>query len=79
MCQVGEAVRLVREQGRMKYIRPVYRALYHWEEQRQLAVETFLTTRDRLMHVAAEQVAKDIQLTACQFQEDSLCWLYSLF
>ena len=45
----------------------------------QLAVETFLTTRDRLMHVAAEQVAKDLQLTACQLQEDSLCWLYSLF
>ena len=32
------AVKLVTEQGRMKFVRPIYRDLYAWEEQRKVNI-----------------------------------------
>ena len=61
---VAAAVELATRQGRMKFVRPLYRDLYGWEEQRQLAVETFKSNRDKLMFVAAEMVAKDLHINA---------------
>jgi len=61
---VAAAVGLATSQGRMKFVRPLYRDLYGWEEQRQLAVETFKSNRDKLMFVAAEMVAKDLHINA---------------
>jgi len=57
------AVELVSRQGRMKFVRPVYRDLYAWQEQRQLAIDTFNATKDKLMGMARDMVAKDLHLT----------------
>merc|ERR550519_2614745 len=57
---VQEALKLVNMQGRMKFVRPLYRDLYGWEEKRQTAVENFLAHRAEMMYVTADMVAKDL-------------------
>jgi len=59
---VTPALDLVTRQGRMKFVRPIYRDLYNWQEQRQRAIDTFLTNRPTMMHVAADMVAKDLHI-----------------
>jgi len=61
---VDMAVRFVTEQGRMKFVRPVYRDLYSWEETRQLAVDTYNKHKDEMMYVTSYGVSKDLQLVA---------------
>ena len=59
---VPEALKLVTVQGRMKYVRPLYKDLYGWEEKRQQAIDTFLAHRGEMMYVVAEKVAKDLHI-----------------
>ena len=59
---VQEALKLVNSQGRMKFVRPLYRDLYGWEEQRQTAVANFLAHRGEMMYVTADMVAKDLHV-----------------
>ena len=59
---VTPALDLVTRQGRMKFVRPIYRDLYNWPEQRQRAIDTFVTNRPTMMHVAADMVAKDLHI-----------------
>lgn len=47
---------------RMKYARPVYRDLARWPEAKPLAVANFEKTRDQMMAISANQVAKDLGL-----------------
>lgn len=56
------ALNFVTEQGRMKYVRPIYRDLYAWEAVRQKAIDTFLANKDKMMYVSAHTVAKDLHL-----------------
>jgi leukotriene-A4 hydrolase len=62
MDQVPRALQFVTEQGRMKFVRPIYRELYDWEEVRPQAIEHFKKTRDEMMAVCANMVAKDLHL-----------------
>ena len=59
---VSPALNLVTRQGRMKFVRPIYRDLYNWPEQRQRAIDTFVKNRPTMMHVAADMVAKDLHI-----------------
>ena len=53
----------VTEQGRMKYVRPLYRALYESGGQgRQLAVDTFMEHRSQYHAIARKMVAKDLHV-----------------
>jgi leukotriene-A4 hydrolase len=61
---VAPALRLATVQGRMKFVRPLYRDLYGWEEKRQQAIDTFLAHRDQYMGMCADMVAKDLHLPA---------------
>jgi len=58
------AVDLVSKQGRMKFLRPLYRDLYGWEAERQVALDTFQLNKDKMMAVAKDMVAKDLNLSA---------------
>merc|ERR1712106_778643 len=60
---VEDALKMVTEQGRMKYVRPLYRDLYAWEEVRPKAIATFNANKKFMMHVSAYVVAKDLHLT----------------
>ena len=59
---VVAALDLVSRVGRMKFVRPLYRDLYSWEEKRQTALENFLAHRAEMMYVTADMVAKDLHV-----------------
>ncbi|XP_071536015.1 leukotriene A-4 hydrolase isoform X2 [Panulirus ornatus] len=59
---VDEALKFVTEQGRMKFVRPIYRDFYEWKEMRQQAVAVYEANKDSMMHVAAYVVAKDLHI-----------------
>lgn len=63
---VPVAVRFVTSQGRMKFVRPLYRALHQSKMGREtnVAVETFLEHRDFYHPIAAKMVALDLGLTS---------------
>jgi len=54
-------VRFITTQGRMKYVRPLYRALFEWAPVgRHLAVQTFLSSKDFYHPIAAKMLATDL-------------------
>ncbi|CAG5115265.1 unnamed protein product [Candidula unifasciata] len=50
------------DQGRMKFVRPLYRDLYAWEEARPKGVANFLEHRQEMHNTTAGLVAKDLKL-----------------
>ncbi|KOB72364.1 Leukotriene A4 hydrolase, partial [Operophtera brumata] len=52
-ARVDDVLQFVNAQGRMKYVRPLYRDLYAWEEVRARAVDNFLAHERYMMHVSA--------------------------
>ncbi|XP_069682260.1 leukotriene A-4 hydrolase isoform X2 [Periplaneta americana] len=60
--QVDRALEFVVEQGRMKFVRPIYRDLYAWEEVRDKAIAVFKANKSKMMYVGAYTVAKDLHL-----------------
>ncbi|OWR40757.1 leukotriene A4 hydrolase [Danaus plexippus plexippus] len=61
--RVGDALAFVNHQGRMKYVRPIYRDLYAWEDVRERAIENFLNNEPYMMHVSAYTLRKDLRLS----------------
>eukprot|EP00900_Chrysochromulina_parva_P021591 jgi/Chrpa1/4065/Chrysochromulina_OHIO_Genome00014408-RA len=59
---IPQVLGFVTEQGRMKFVRPLYRALYGWEAQRELAVQTFLEHRSNYHPIAAKMLAQDLKV-----------------
>lgn len=59
---VDETFNFVNRQGRMKYVRPIYRDLYAWEDVRALAIDNFLKNEPYMMHVSAYTLRKDLHL-----------------
>ncbi|XP_053614355.1 LOW QUALITY PROTEIN: leukotriene A-4 hydrolase [Plodia interpunctella] len=60
--KLQEAFDFVNNQGRMKYVRPIYRDLYAWEEVRQQTIDNFLANEPNMMHVSAYTLRKDLHL-----------------
>ncbi|GJQ82646.1 hypothetical protein Trydic_g19664 [Trypoxylus dichotomus] len=60
--KIQETVDWVVQVGRMKFARPLYRALYAWEASRQIALETYNANKKNMMHVLAYTVGKDLNL-----------------
>ena len=58
---VDAAVGLVSSQGRMKFTRPIYRALFAYDKA--LAQKTFLEYRNGYHPICAKMVAKDLELS----------------
>ncbi|GBP64418.1 Leukotriene A-4 hydrolase [Eumeta japonica] len=52
----------VNRQGRMKYVRPIYRDLYAWEEVREQAIQNFKDNEQYMMHVTVYTLKKDLHL-----------------
>ncbi|KAJ3648764.1 hypothetical protein Zmor_020541 [Zophobas morio] len=61
---VDPALDWVNEVGRMKFVRPLYRDLYAWEDSRAKAVDNFEKNKQYMMHVVAYTVSKDLHLTS---------------
>ncbi|GLV43345.1 uncharacterized protein CBL_03888 [Carabus blaptoides fortunei] len=60
--KVEDALKMVTEVGRMKFLRPLYGDLYKWEEVRQRAIATFQANRKDMMYVSAYTVKQDLHL-----------------
>ena len=55
-------VQFLREQGRMKFLRPLYRALFRSKMGKEVAVQTFKECRHTYHPIAAKMVAADLQV-----------------
>lgn len=53
-------VRFITTQGRMKYVRPLYRSLYRSSMGKKLAVKTFLANKEFYHPICAKMVAFDL-------------------
>ncbi|PVD24845.1 hypothetical protein C0Q70_15331 [Pomacea canaliculata] len=60
---IPSALEFVTEQGRMKFVRPLYRDLYEWEASRQRAINNFLEHEREMHNTTAKLVAKDLHLS----------------
>lgn len=60
--QIVPTLEWINEVGRMKFVRPLYRALYDWDDAREKAIENFKKQRHTMMHVSAFTVSKDLHL-----------------
>eukprot|EP01137_Pigoraptor_chileana_P002980 Opistho-2@42537 len=57
-----KVVEFITSQGRMKYVRPLYRSLFVSEKSRKLAVDTFQAHSGMYHNIAATMIAKDLKL-----------------
>ncbi|XP_018602617.1 leukotriene A-4 hydrolase-like [Scleropages formosus] len=60
------ALKMVTEQGRMKFTRPLYRELYNFEKFREKVVSNFMKNRPSMHQVTASLVAKDLKVDQTQ-------------
>ncbi|EFN66270.1 Leukotriene A-4 hydrolase [Camponotus floridanus] len=60
--KVSDALEFATEQGRMKFVRPIFRDLYEWQEMRQRAIDVYLEKKNKMMYVTAHMLAKDLHL-----------------
>jgi len=57
---VAPALKFVTEQGRMKYVRPIYRDLLQWDQYRDHVIETFRQYKGFYHNICSNMVEKDI-------------------
>ncbi|DBB10759.1 hypothetical protein WJX82_009512 [Trebouxia sp. C0006] len=55
-------VQFLKEQGRMKFLRPLYKALFKSKMGKDMAVQTFKEARQSYHPIAAKMVAADLQV-----------------
>lgn len=60
---LNKVLTFLNSNGRMKYVRPLYRDLYAWEEVRDKAIANFLENEENMMHVSAYTIRKDLHLS----------------
>lgn len=66
-CAEDEAVlpltvHFLREQGRMKFLRPLYKALFRSKMGKDVAIQTFKEACQSYHPIAAKMVAADLQV-----------------
>ena len=59
---VPVVIRFITTQGRMKFVRPLYRALFASKMGKNIAVKTFVKHRDFYHPVCAKMLAKDLEI-----------------
>ncbi|KAK4884147.1 hypothetical protein RN001_000418 [Aquatica leii] len=60
--KIKEAIEWINVVGRMKFVRPLYRALYKWEQGRKAAIQNFHKNHKYMMHVTAYTLRKDLNI-----------------
>lgn len=58
------AVQFLKDQGRMKFLRPLYRALFRSKMGKQAALDTFQEAGRSYHPIAAKMVAADLSVDA---------------
>ena len=60
---VQPALKLLSEQGRLKYSKQIFKDLYDWKEMRPKAISTFLAHKDEMSLLYVEIISKMLHLT----------------
>lgn len=60
--KVQIALQFVNDQGRMKYVSPIYRDLYSWEEMKDIAIQNFKENQKYMMFLTVHKVKKDLHI-----------------
>jgi len=55
-------VSFLKEQGRMKFVRPLYRSLFKSTKGKELAVSTFKANKNSYHNIASKMISKDLEL-----------------
>lgn len=65
----------ITSQGRMKFVRPLYRALYQSKMGKEIALAAFVRNKDFYHPICAKMIASDLQMTATiKRKPDRLSW-----
>ena len=64
-------LRFITSQGRMKYVRPLYRLLYRSKMGKDIAIDTFLQHKDIYHPIAAKMIAIDLKVASKESQSSS--------
>ena len=59
---VPHVVTFLKEQGRMKFVRPLYRDLFAWPAQSGVATSTFLARESNYHPICAKMLKQDLKL-----------------
>jgi len=73
-------IQFITTQGRMKFVRPLYRALYQAESGKDLAKDTFLMNSDFYHPIAAKMLAVDMDVsfeTLIERKKRDHKWIYA--
>lgn len=60
--KIDDALKMVTEVGRMKYVRPLYQDMYTWEAARKRAIATYDNNKSSMMYVTAYTIKQDLHL-----------------
>ena len=71
-------VRFITSQGRMKYVRPLYRSLYKSKIGKDIAVETFLKYKDIYHPIATKMIAIDLKVAIQESSSDFSSYVHPL-
>lgn len=56
------AIKFITEQGRMKFVKPIYKDLYEWDKSKTIAIENFQKEKEFMHSTTASLIAKTLQL-----------------
>jgi len=68
---IPTVIRFITTQGRMKFVRPLYRALYKSDMGKDVALKTFLANREFYHPIAAKMVAVDMSVGKSKDEDES--------
>ncbi|XP_077293269.1 leukotriene A-4 hydrolase [Arctopsyche grandis] len=60
--KIKDALQFANEQGRMKFVRPIYRDLYAWDEARSETLDNFNNHKSFMMYLTSHTIKKDLHL-----------------
>lgn len=58
---IDETFEFLKKMGRLKFVRPIYRDLGNWQEQKHAAIEFFHANKHLLMSTVVDGVRKDLK------------------
>ena len=70
------AVRFITSQGRMKFIRPLYKSLYRSNMGKDIAVSTFLANKDIYHPIASKMIAIDLKVAMEEASSSNMSTLF---
>ncbi|KAB7500706.1 Leukotriene A-4 hydrolase [Armadillidium nasatum] len=61
--KLDEIIKYLNTYGRLKYVKPLYRDLYDWEEVRPKAIDNFSANKDSMMQIPISVISKVLHLS----------------